>query len=108
MSQQTPEEQGHEKLGANRFVVATQSIPVATRTRLMNTIYVATLSKYVMKLSKYVTTQSKSKPEEQVVTKHKKLQQRQRQRLKALSRQTFLCRDKETNLGQNFRNPQRN
>ena len=115
MSRQTLGEQGHEKLGANRFGVATQGIHVATRTMLLNTIYVATLSKYVMTLSKYVmtlskyvTTQSKSKPREQVMTKHKKLQQRQRQRLKALSRQTFLCRDKETNLGQNFRNPQRN
>ena len=47
MSQQTPEEQGHEKLGTNRFGVATQGIPVATRTRLLNKIYVATLSKYV-------------------------------------------------------------
>ena len=47
MSQQTPEEQEHEKLGENMFGVATQGIPVATRTRLLNTIYVATLSKYV-------------------------------------------------------------
>ena len=35
--------------------MATQGIPVATRTRLLNTIYVTTLSKYV-------ATQSKSKP----------------------------------------------
>ena len=76
--QQTQEEQGHEKLGANRFGVATQGIPVATKTRLLNTIYVATLSKYV-------TTQFKSKPREQVVTEYKKLRQRQRQRMKALS-----------------------
>ena len=55
MSRQTPEEQGHENLGANRFGVATQGISVATRTRLLNTIYVTTLSKYV-------ATQSKSKP----------------------------------------------
>ena len=66
MSQQTPEEQGHEKLGANRFGVATQGIPVVTRTRLLNIIYVATLSKYV-------ATQSKSKPKEQVAIEHKKL-----------------------------------
>ena len=57
MSRQTPEEQGHEKVGANRFGVATQGISVAARTRLLNTIYVATLSKYVM-------TQSKRKPRE--------------------------------------------
>ena len=61
MSRQTPEEQGHEKLGAKRFGVATQGISVATRTRLLNTIYVATLSKYVAK-------QSKRKPREQVAT----------------------------------------
>ena len=78
MSLQTPEEQGHEKLGANRFGVATEGIPVVTRTRQLNIIYVA-------KLSKYVATQSKSKPREQVTTKHKKLRQRQQQRQKALS-----------------------
>ena len=61
MSRQTPKEQEHEKLGANRFGVATQGIPIVTRTRLLNTIYVATLSNYVV-------TQSKSKPREQVVT----------------------------------------
>ena len=66
MSRQTLEEQGHKKLGANRFGVATQGIPVATRTRLLNTIYVTTLSKYV-------ATQSKSKPREQVATEYKKL-----------------------------------
>ena len=79
MSPQTPEEQGHEKLGANRFGIVTQSLPVITRTRLLNTFYVTNLSKYV-------ATQSKSKPREQVVTEHKKLRQRQQQRLKALSR----------------------
>ena len=66
MSQQTPEEQGHEKLVTNRFGVTTQGIPVATRTRLLNKIYVATLSKYV-------ATQSKSKPREQVAIENKKL-----------------------------------
>ena len=69
MSRQTPPEQGHEKLGANRFGVTTQGIPVATRTRLLNT-------NYVTKLSKYVTTQSKSKPKEQVAIEYKKLRQR--------------------------------
>ena len=63
MSRQTLAEQGHENLGANRFGVMTQGIPVATRTRLLNTNYVATLSKYV-------PTQSKSKPREQVATEY--------------------------------------
>ena len=66
MSRQTLEEQGHKKQGGNRFGVVTQGIPVATRTRLLNTIFVATLSKYV-------ATQSKIKPREQVATKYKKL-----------------------------------
>ena len=44
MSRQTPVEQGHEKLGANKFGVATQGNPIATRTRLLNTNYVVTLS----------------------------------------------------------------
>ena len=66
MSPQTQAEQGHEKLGANRFTVATQGIPVVTRTRLLNTNYVTTLSKYV-------TTQSKSKTREQVAIEYKKL-----------------------------------
>ena len=101
MSRQTPEEQGYEKLVANRFSVTTKGIPVATRTRLLNKIYVATLSNYV-------ATQSKSKLRERVATKNKKLRQRQQQRLKVLSRQTFLCSHKETNLGQNFGDPQRN
>ena len=79
MSLQTPEEQGHEKMGANRFGVVTQGIPVATRTILLNTNYVVTLSKYV-------ATQSKCKPRELVATEYKKLLQRQRQRLKALLR----------------------
>ena len=46
MSRQTPEEQGHEKLVGNRVGITTQGIPVATRTRLLNKIYVVTLSKY--------------------------------------------------------------
>ena len=101
MSRQTLEGQGHEKLVANRFGVPTQGIPVTTRTRLLNKIYVTTLSKYV-------ATQSKSKPREQVATKNKKLRQRQRQRLKSLSQHTFLCHDKHNNLGQNFGDSQRN
>ena len=101
MSRQILEGQGHEKLVANRLGVETQDIPVEIRIRPLNKIYVATLSKYV-------ATQSKSKPKEQVAIENKKLQQRQRQRLKVLSRQNFLCRDKETNLSQNFGDPQRN
>ena len=66
MLRQTPERQGHKKLVANRFGVTTQGIPVATRTRLLNKIYVATLSKDV-------ATQSKSKPREKVMTENKKL-----------------------------------
>ena len=63
----TPEGQGHEKLVANRFGVTTQGILIATRTRLLNKIYVTILSKYV-------ATQSKSKPRGQVMTENKKLQ----------------------------------
>ena len=101
MLRQTLEGQGHEKLVANKFGVATQGIPVAIRTRLLNKIYVVTLSKYV-------ATQSKSKPIEQVTTENKKLRQRQRKRLKSLLRMNFLCRDKETNVGHNFGDPQHN
>ena len=61
MSRQTSAEQGHEKLGENRFGVTTQGNPVETRTKLLNTNYVVTLSKYV-------PTQSKSKPRERVTT----------------------------------------
>ena len=71
MSRQTPEEQEHEKLVANKFGVVTQGILVATRTRLLNKIYVVTLSKYV-------ATQSMSKPREQVAIENNKLRQRQR------------------------------
>ena len=68
MSQQTLTEQGHEKLGPNRFGAVTEGIPVVTRIRPLNTNYVATLSKYVL-------TQSKSKPREQVAIKYYKLRQ---------------------------------
>ena len=56
------EGQGHEKLGANKFGVTTQGIPITTRTRLLKKLYVATSSKYV-------ATQSKNQPREQVATK---------------------------------------
>ena len=59
MSRQTPERQEHEKLGAKRFSVATQGIYVATITRLLKEIYVATSTKYV-------ATQIKNKPREKV------------------------------------------
>ena len=48
MSRQTLEEEGHEKLDANRFGVMTQPIPVATRTKLLHKNFVATLSKSVV------------------------------------------------------------
>ena len=38
MSRQTPKEEGHEKLVANRFGVTTQYITVATRTRQLHQI----------------------------------------------------------------------
>ena len=101
MSRLTPEGQGHKKLGANRFGVATQGIYVATIARLLKENYVATSTKYV-------PTQIKNKPREKVTTKKEKLRQRKRQRLEVLSRHNFLCRNKETNLGQNFGDPQCN
>ena len=61
MSKQTPKGQGHEKLSANWFGVATQGISVATRTRLLKEIYVATSTKYV-------ATQIKNKHREQAKT----------------------------------------
>ena len=48
MLRQTPEGQRHEKLGANRFGVATQGIFIATLTRLLKGIYIATSTKYVI------------------------------------------------------------
>ena len=47
MSRQTLEADEHEKLVANRFGVATQYLPVATKTRLLHKNYFATLSKSV-------------------------------------------------------------
>ena len=48
MSQQIPEAKGHEKLVANRFGVATQDNPIATRIRLLHQNSVATLSKSIV------------------------------------------------------------
>ena len=95
MSRQTPKEQGHEKLGANRFGVTTQGISVMTRTRLLIEIYVQHL--YSMSQHK-----SRTSPKKRSRKKNAKLRHRKRQRLEVLSRQNFLCHDKETNLGQNF------
>ena len=47
MSLQILEAKGHEKLVAKRFGVATQDIPVATITRLLQQNFVATLSKSI-------------------------------------------------------------
>ena len=47
MSRQILEAEGHEKLVVNMFGVATQDIPVATRTRLLHQNSVATLSKSI-------------------------------------------------------------
>ena len=58
---QALEGQGHEKLGANRFGVVTQGIFVATITRLLKEIYVATSTKYI-------ATQIKNKPREEATT----------------------------------------
>ena len=46
MSRQIPEG-GHEKLVANTLGVATQGIPIATRTRFLHQNFVATFSKSV-------------------------------------------------------------
>ena len=68
MLRQTPKAEGHEKLVANRFGVATQYIPVATRTRLLHQNSVATLSKFV-------TTEFKNELREQVATEDYMLRQ---------------------------------
>ena len=52
MSRQIPEVEGHEKLFANRFGVATQGIPIMTRTRLLHKNFVMTLSKSIVTESK--------------------------------------------------------
>ena len=49
MSRQIPEAEGKERLVANKFGVATQDIPIVTRTRQLHQNYVATLSKSVDK-----------------------------------------------------------
>ena len=69
MSRHIPEAEGHEKLFANRFGVATQGIPVATRTRLLH-------KNFVLTLSKSIATESKKDLREQVATKDFLLRQR--------------------------------
>ena len=66
MSRQTLEGQEHEKLGANRFGVATQGIFIATIIRLLKEIYVATSTKYV-------ATQIKNMPSEKVATEKREV-----------------------------------
>ena len=48
MSRHNQEAEGHEKLVVNRFGVATQYIPVTTRTRLLHQNSVTTLSSSVV------------------------------------------------------------
>ena len=61
LSRRTPEAEGHEKLVANRFGVATQYIYVVTRTRLLH-------QNSVMTLSKSIATRFKKELREQVAT----------------------------------------
>ena len=108
MSRQIPEAEGHEKLVANRFDVATQDISVATRRRLLHQNYVATLSKSVM-------IESKKELRIQVTTENNRLRQRPATKIEnsvmtelSMLRQNFLCLDRAINLGQNFDDPQHN
>ena len=55
---------GHEKLVAKKFGVATQDIPVATRTRLLH-------QNSIMALSKSVATESKKELRNQVATENR-------------------------------------
>ena len=61
LSRHTLEAEGHEKVVANRFSVATQYIPVVTRTRLLH-------QNSVVILSKSIATKSKKELREQVTT----------------------------------------
>ena len=56
MSRHIPNAEGHEKLVANRFGVATQGIPIATRTRLLHHNFVSIESK--KELRNHVATKS--------------------------------------------------
>ena len=69
MSRHIPNAEGHEKLVANRFGVATQGIPIATRTRLLHQNSIATLSNSI-------TTESKKELSNQVATENNRQRQR--------------------------------
>ena len=66
MSRHILDAEGLEKLIANRFGVATQGTPVATRMRLLH-------QNSVMTLSKYVVTKSKKELRNQVTTENNRL-----------------------------------
>ena len=59
----------NEKVVAKNFCVATQDIPVATRTRLLD-------QNFVMTLSKFIATESKKSLREQVVIDNYRLRQK--------------------------------
>ena len=66
MSRHILDAEGLEKLIANRFGVATQGTPIATRMRLLH-------QNSVMTLSKYVVTKSKKELRNQVTTENNRL-----------------------------------
>ena len=69
MSRHIPNVEGHEKLVANKFGVATQGIPIAIRTRLLHQNSIATLSNSI-------TTESKKELRNQVATENNRQRQR--------------------------------
>ena len=69
MSRHIPDAEGHKKMVANRFGVATQGIPITIRTRLLHQNSVA-------KLSKSILTESKKELINQVVIENNRLRQR--------------------------------
>ena len=91
MSRQTLEVEGHEKLVANKFSVATRDIPIATRTRLLHQNFVTTLSKSV-------ATESKKELKEQVAIEDCMLRQRLATKTENSIVIDFPCRDRATNL----------
>ena len=66
MSRRIQKAEGHEKLVANKFGVATQDISVVTRTRLLHQNSVVTLSKSV-------ATESKKELRNQVAIENNRL-----------------------------------
>ena len=71
--------EGHENLDANKFGVATQYIPFATRTKLLHQNFVSTLSKSV-------ATKFKKELKEQVMTEDCILRQRPTTKIEKLYR----------------------